>query len=266
LPYLEQNNLYALYNMQLANEDPANAAVTETPLKIFNCPSDPNAGQVLTKDSPGAASIGTGTLPVHPWAASSYRGVAGMSDGSNWFDTQCARTDYNLSMSWMGPLHSVGDLSYPTYPGAPYAWVGQFPASAAARPMNRQSIASITDGTSNTLIIGEYATRTEPGRSAFWASGYSGDTLGEIVSFPPQSRLFMPDYLACTSSSVIYDPGVTNANGSAPCKRAFASMHTGIVNWCFADGSVHAISTNIDLTVLAAMATFANGEVFTEPF
>jgi hypothetical protein len=78
--------------------------------------------------------------------------------------------------------------------------------------------------------------------------------------------LFQPDYIACTSSTTIYDPGVSNANGTNPCKRAFASFHTGVINWCLADGSVHAISTNIDLTILAAMATVSNGEVIVDPF
>jgi prepilin-type N-terminal cleavage/methylation domain-containing protein len=269
LPYIEQNNLYMQYNMQLANEDPANAAVTQTIVKTYSCPSDPNAGQVVAKESPGTAGgyiSASSQLPVHSWATGSYRGVAGLTDGSNWWDVQCARTDYNLQQTWKGPLHSVTDLSYPAYPGAPYSFA---PGQKYANPpgsMNRESIQSITDGTSNTLIVGEYATRTHNTRGAFWASAYGGDSVGDIVSFPPQSRLFMPDYDACTSSSVVYDPGVSNANGTNPCKRAFASFHTGIINWCLADGSVHAISTSIDLTVLAAMATNNNGEVIVAPF
>jgi prepilin-type N-terminal cleavage/methylation domain-containing protein len=261
LPYIEQDNLYKMYNMQLANEDPANAAVTETILKTYTCPSDVNAGQLITKESPDSAGgqiDGTTHLPVHPWAIGSYRGVSGVSDGSNWWDVQCARTDYNLLPSWKGALHSVADFSYPVYPQAPYSFGpgGKYPNPPGS--MNRESIQSITDGTSNTLIVGEYATRTRNGRAVYWASAYASDSLGDIVSFPPQTRQFWPDYQACSDAGGV--------SGSNLCKRAFASFHTGVINWCFADGSVHSISTNIDLTVLAAMATIANGEVFAAPF
>jgi prepilin-type processing-associated H-X9-DG protein len=107
-------------------------------------------------------------------------------------------------------------------------------------------------------MVGEYATRTHNTRAVFWGSAYATDSLGDIVAFPPQTRQFWNDYDACVNAGGAY--------GSNPCKRAFASFHTGVINWLFADGSVHSLSTNIDLTVLAAMATIANGEVFTAPF
>jgi prepilin-type N-terminal cleavage/methylation domain-containing protein len=263
LPYIEQGNLFARYNMQLANEDPANAPVTQSFVKTYTCPSDINANKLITKDSPDVAGgyiDATTHHPVHPWATGSYRGVAGVSDGSNWWDVQDARTDYLLLPGWRGVLHSVADLSFPAYPGAPYSFA---PGQKYANPpgsMVRERIATITDGTSHTLMIGEYATRTHNGRGVFWASAYASDSLGEIVSFPPQSRQFLNDYDACVAA------GPTAAGTSNTCKRAFASFHTGVINWCLADGSVRAISINADLTVLAAMASIANGEVFADPF
>jgi Protein of unknown function (DUF1559) len=63
--------------------------------------------------------------------------------------------------------------------------------------------------------------------------------------------------------------------GDNPCKRGWGSMHTGVLQWAFGDGSVRAISSNVDLGlqppndatvptvlgVLPALATINGGEV-----
>jgi prepilin-type N-terminal cleavage/methylation domain-containing protein/prepilin-type processing-associated H-X9-DG protein len=269
LPYLEQGNLYQQYNMQKANEDPANYAVVNTYLKVYACPSSPYNNQMLIKESPGPgyAYINASTTlntATQTWMTGSYRANSGLTDGSNWWDVQCARV---LAPGWRGPLHCVYDFTFPTYPGAPY-WLGPAGSGggAVSGPMTYESIPGITDGTSNTLMVGEYVSRDHPTRGVFWASAYATDTMGDIVSFPPQSRLFVPDYDACVASTINYDPNIPNADGSNPCKRAFASVHTGGINWLLVDGSVHFISTSIDLTVITQMATIANGEVFASPF
>jgi prepilin-type processing-associated H-X9-DG protein len=41
----------------------------------------------------------------------------------------------------------------------------------------------------------------------------------------------------------------------------FFSPHPDVVNFAFADGSVHALSVSMDLTVLQAMATQSGNEV-----
>ncbi len=42
----------------------------------------------------------------------------------------------------------------------------------------------------------------------------------------------------------------------------FFSPHGQVVHFLFADGSVHALSTGMDLTVLQALATIGGGEPF----
>ena len=41
----------------------------------------------------------------------------------------------------------------------------------------------------------------------------------------------------------------------------YNSRHAGVVNFCFADGSVQFISNNINLTTYRALATIRGGEV-----
>ncbi|MCA9131252.1 MAG: DUF1559 domain-containing protein, partial [Planctomycetales bacterium] len=53
-----------------------------------------------------------------------------------------------------------------------------------------------------------------------------------------------PNYQQC-----VYIGG---AGGSNPCKRGFGSLHTGVIQFAMADGSVQAFSQNIDMGVEAA--------------
>ena len=101
-------------------------------------------------------------------------------------------------------------------------------------------------------MVGEYATRTTISRSTFWAYTYTSYNQSAVV-LPPQSRQLLNDFDRCVAIG-----GVGDSN---PCKRAWGSFHTGVINFALADGSVRAISTNVDMNKLAAMATIAGNEV-----
>jgi prepilin-type N-terminal cleavage/methylation domain-containing protein/prepilin-type processing-associated H-X9-DG protein len=238
LPYLEQDNLYRQYNFAVTNENPANALVRTQFIKTYNCPSDININRLLNP----ASGPGSGLQ----YATGSYRGVAGVTDGLGWFDAECGR---RYPLGQRGVLHSTSDPRSPP----------PFPAGYVAPPYGVERIASITDGTSNTLMVGEYSTTTTVSRTTFWAYTYTSFNQSEIV-LPPQSRQLLNDFDRCTA---LLPPGFTNGNN--PCKRGFASFHPGVVNFCMADGSVRSISTNVDMLQLAAMGTIANNEVVVAP-
>jgi hypothetical protein len=84
----------------------------------------------------------------------------------------------------------------------------------------------ITDGTSNTLMIGDSST---PNLSMIAGGSES------IRGFSQSPYLNGPD--------------------------GIGSPHTGIVQFAMADGSVRAVSVNVDESVLEALATIAGGEV-----
>ena len=60
-------------------------------------------------------------------------------------------------------------------------------------------MSEITDGTSNTLMIGEYATLTTPGRRTFWAYAYTSYNQS-LVSFA-QPWTLLPSFDACAGLS-----------------------------------------------------------------
>lgn len=124
-------------------------------------------------------------------------------------------------------------------------WTGRI--NGVANQYKPETFATITDGTSNTLMVGEYTTKTSPRRTTFWAYSYTSFALSCAT---PESRTLIPDYDKCVSQG-----------DSNPCKRAFAGFHTGIVQFVKADGSVNPVSTSLDMKVYMALSTIAGGEV-----
>jgi len=122
----------------------------------------------------------------------------------------------------------------------------------------------VTDGTSNTLAVGEYAnlgtlnartsttTRGEVYIGTQWANGYDWYSLGNAGTQPGAgARGLMPNYERCITV------GQSNL-----CSNAFGSAHAGgVINFVRGDGSVINISPTIDITVYANMASIAGGEV-----
>jgi prepilin-type N-terminal cleavage/methylation domain-containing protein/prepilin-type processing-associated H-X9-DG protein len=250
LPYIEQDNLFKLYDQTQTLEHPNNQALRQSFVKVYNCPSDPNTNQLLEP----ASGPATFYDPPLLYATSSYRGVAGQNDGLNGFDDSFGAGNYPVGQR--GVLHSGVDPNFPTAgPGGSARGVWTAFASPYANP---ERIASITDGTSNTAVVSEYATRTTIRRGTFWAYEYTSYAMGGIT-LPPQSRQLMNSYDDCVNSCP------TCVGAAQPCKRGFASFHTGVINWAFADGSVHSLSTNIDMILLGSLATISNGEVVQLP-
>ena len=108
-------------------------------------------------------------------------------------------------------------------------------------------MASITDGTSNTIAIGERHTRTHFTRGPFWADSFNLHSTGASW---PYSITLLADYDACQSK--------VNSNY---CKYGWGSLHAGGINFLFADGHVRLVTTSIDMGVFAALSTVAGGEV-----
>jgi prepilin-type N-terminal cleavage/methylation domain-containing protein/prepilin-type processing-associated H-X9-DG protein len=230
LPYLEQDALSKQYDFTVPNEHPKNKFVRESFVNVYTCPADINANKLFQPESgPGSGLF---------YATGSYRAMEGRTDGSAWFDAEDGRI---FPIGWRGVLHSVADPREPV----------PFPKGWTPPPYGRERIGDITDGTSNTLMVGEYTTRTNPQRTTFWAYTYTSYNQSAVV--PPQTRQLLNDYDRCTR--------IGGAGDTNPCKRGWGSFHTDLVNFAMADGSVRNIKPTIDMFLFAALATIANGEV-----
>jgi prepilin-type N-terminal cleavage/methylation domain-containing protein len=241
LPYMEQQALYDRYDQTQANEGANNAFVRTQFVKSYSCPSDPLIKRTMVPAS------GPGQVAGLQYMTGSYRAMAGVTDGLGWFDAECGRI---YPIQQRGVLHSSSDPKYPT----------PFPSNYAPPPYNKERIANITDGTSNTLMVGEYYTgpKSTPSRTTFWAYTYTSFNQSEVV-LPPQSRQLFADYDRCVNSCP------TCVGTSNPCKRGWGSHHPQTINFVMADGSTRSISTNVDMIQFAAMGTIENGETLVAP-
>jgi prepilin-type N-terminal cleavage/methylation domain-containing protein/prepilin-type processing-associated H-X9-DG protein len=120
-------------------------------------------------------------------------------------------------------------------------------------------ITDITDGTSNTLMVGERPPSADLYFGAWFAgAGYDNRGTGDVVL---GSRDYgYADFLGCPQNKVGLRPG----NISDPCDQVhFWSLHSGGANFLMGDASVHFISYSAD-AVLPALATRSGGEVNTD--
>jgi prepilin-type N-terminal cleavage/methylation domain-containing protein len=244
LPFLEKKDLYDRYqqgesnewNARMGNlgfphkvldEDSKKPKIIPYFMPIYSCPSD------IDRNTPIVPSSG----PAHdlqiPYMPGSYRGMGGKSDGlSGWWDNNPRHK--KLPRRWRGVFHVV---------------------DAHLRP---ETFGSVTDGMSNTVMVGEYSTR--PSKSAgmsrrtFWAYTYGAYNRSDAV---PETRTLLGDLDLCTRAG--------GQGGEEPCYRAWGSFHTDLLNFLLCDASVRTFSITIDTKVFAESATIAGREVVQLP-
>lgn len=225
LPYLEQEALYRQYRQSSFNSDAANQDVRVSFVKSYTCPSDPKPHR--------AQRPLTGPGQFVNYMTSNYRAVAGRSDGENFFEYVNFPTDLvpsakNLQYSWRGPLH----------------------VHLPSLGLGRESLTTIPDGASNTLLVGEYSTITADSRRVHWAYSYSSYSVGTAV---PDSRTLIPDFERCA---------YTLGGGEQVCSRGWGSFHAGsnVINFVFCDGSVRAVSTGIQAYMFSHLGSIEGSD------
>ncbi len=235
LPYVEQPTVHKLWNPAQDFPHATNKQLRETILPVYLCPSDMNNDQLVQPES----GNGTGVF----WAPGSYRGVSGRSPG------------VSGDHFWDNPLAARGDQStvtnMPDWSRGPLGAVIKR-ATGTDRVFKPVELREITDGTSNTLLVGEYHTLTNPPngtvRRTLWAYAYTSYNQSSGV---PESKTLLPDYDQCLRL-----PGAGDHN----CKRAWGSLHAGnLINFALCDGSVTNVSQDIDINLFCDMTTIQDG-------
>jgi len=158
-----------------------------------------------------------------PYMPGSYRAVSGRSDGRRFLDSS---EFSSYPEQWRGVLHAVGAMGF----GA-------------------ERLENITDGTSHTLLAGESTTRTSPQWRTFWAYSFAHFSLSAVT---PQNRTIWADYDRCLA---------TDGSGrDKPCKRGWGSFHPDGLHFLLCDGSAHVFCLDVDMELLAQLATIGGGE------
>lgn len=198
LPHMDQQPLYDKIDWNARLNDPnGNLEVCQTSLPAFLCPTD------VVKPKHNRNMRGVGRLP--DMATSNYMGVYGPYDGCS----GCANRQRG---------------------------------SGVFRRMRRHNnckrkIGDVTDGASNTFMVGEVSYKTHTGMrlyGAFNNRGLSGNTL-HILGHGQWKM----------------NPPFNIPNGRGLRSESFHSLHTGGVFYLAVDGSVHFVSENIHHTGMA---------------
>jgi prepilin-type N-terminal cleavage/methylation domain-containing protein len=205
LPFMEQTTLYADgIHGDLPITDPANAAARETPIKIFRCPTD--IGQETFVLQGGGPYLGTagGYAPVR-LATGNYIGVFGTVD----FHYIC-----------VPPNSCEGN--------------GTFFLNRGVR------LADISDGLSQTLVVGERCSLLAPSTWVGMVSGgeHAPARICGVAMYPPNAKEQPVQYF-----------------------HNFSSLHPAGTQFVSADGSVHLVLETIDERIYHALCTRAGGDV-----
>jgi hypothetical protein len=258
LPYMEQTNIYERYRQNEVNTSANNfAAIGQQRMRTHECPSDTMKGK-LEEPASGPAEVAN-----QLWAHGSYRAVSGKLNlaigHGNWdgFEPQLWPGGVN-DHQYKSFLHAIG-VGYNGVPSPNITGPANVHISTMGGP---ERFANATDGLSNTLMLGEYTTRSSTRRGTFWAITYASYNQSSVGA---ESRLYGLHYgntntdpRTCWSTPSLF-------NNDQTCKRAFNSEHPSSANWALGDASVRSISYNVDINLLQAMGTMAGGETAVVP-
>ncbi len=115
---------------------------------------------------------------------------------------------------------------------------------------SRRGLRDMTDGSSNSILVGERFTPTTPGLGdGIWAGvTHNGTNTGQAN--------------ALGDTSVRINNGMTA--GVRPQTTGFGSLHVGGCHFLMGDGAVRFISENVDLLTYQRLSTVADGNVIGE--
>jgi prepilin-type N-terminal cleavage/methylation domain-containing protein/prepilin-type processing-associated H-X9-DG protein len=230
LPYVEDRELKDLYNTSVAitSTDPDAKLFRETQVPLYTCPSDHPMELAQPESGPGTSVI---------FRTGSYRGNAGRGDGNvTWYLYEEIPASNamppNPNKGWRGPMHAI------LAKGAP------LPSGYVLR---LEKVKDVTDGTTNTLLVGE-STNLFTRRRTFWAYSWGNYLLSQTTPYAPT---LWGDYERCSAAG---NYGTSNR----ACHSGWFSNHPNGMNAAYCDGSVNFLQFDIDLLIFAGIGSIAS--------
>jgi type II secretory pathway pseudopilin PulG len=235
LPYIEQGSAYELFNVNVnwsGQTDPAR----RTQIQTYFCPTRARA--------------------VSDFSA--WETVRGVSAPTNAAYTPGALGDYGACVGTFNPDPTTGVGRWP-FQFANGAIIDGRPHHIAFAGKSNTQIATILDGTSNTLMVGEKHVPVGGfGRGPFGdGSIYNGI---ETVYSGRIAGLEDPLALGPTDGT----PS-TNGDTNVPTATKFGSWHPGVTGFVWCDGSVRYLRNSLSATILERLSMRSDGRAVELP-
>src|SRR5262249_7754154 len=242
LPYMEQVRQIPNLDVPFRNALPDAIADGLLPatLPYLRCPSDPDF-----LDKP-------------------LTNYAGSQGPQCWHGSKCGVT-YDINQKYCNgtsdepPRPKPYIVGYSASPNLGRFLVGQPVAESQVRGMFGTygpaiRMESVTDGTCNTLLVGEYLPAETRSRDAgsHWALAGPGRALTTIIPINHHTNYLGDD--GCTIAPDRYYKNANVADG-------FRSWHSGGVNFAFADASIRFLSQTIDRKIYQYLGCRNDGQV-----
>jgi prepilin-type N-terminal cleavage/methylation domain-containing protein len=232
LPFIEQDNVYAQWDMT-KNFYFQNDAARTTLIKVFFCPS--RRSPMLA--NPGDRDTTHPSWPTNntykPGVCSDYACNSGDADATAPppLDVRWNTSDAN------GPM-IIGNTQFNDTTGL----------VIGAPIVSRTKFSSVTDGLSNTLLLGEKQVRpSQFGNGDNDRCFYNGENAG-----------------AMARGAGIASPLALTVNDSL--SASFGGPHPGVVMFVMGDGRVIPLSRSISLNTLSLLGRRADGQVIPSDF
>ncbi len=242
LPHLEQAAVSNSINFNMSVAYHQNDTCSLTVLNVYLCPSDPGPPTIpVFEDPPDPANPGSYNAShiVDTLSRGNYVGMYGIGE----ICSQSAATD--------SPNNGTGSP-----PGDPLGQhAGMFYRNS------RVSFADVTDGTSQTVAVGE---RSHNLSYVTWVARSIDGWLGKTSPIEGGTDQFNPSPEECWTQVLGpagLEDGTRTINNPEAHVEDYWSRHPGGANMLFADGSVHFLKSAINPLVWRALATRNLGEV-----
>jgi prepilin-type processing-associated H-X9-DG protein len=274
LPQLEQGTVYNSLNLSVtisSNGTDSGAGFTawNTVAGVWICPSDgtnnggkrpsntadPNNGQYPSSNAPTDPSTGQPAtiVPVANYAGSfgDNYAIAGLTATPNPWETPIGVT----------PVPGQTKIGWPGF------WGTSFNADLSSdkggtlrgffdyRTGQVVNMAGVTDGTSNTILVGEMIPQQAADSNLYQENGASAGTTIPINWNSAGVPNIYPGCNVAEWGSAVWGCRFSYAS------KGFKSMHPGGANMLFADGSVHFLKNSIAPNLYAGLGSRNGGEV-----
>jgi prepilin-type N-terminal cleavage/methylation domain-containing protein len=189
------------------------------------------------------------STPVQMYICPSFRGpkIWPYSQDGDTLNTMRAMNDYVANVGYDYTVNYDGPI---------------VPSKSFGPHINR-TLSDITDGTSNTLLVGEKFvnphkawTESECNDDQGWVDGWDNDTICDAKGNANDQR----SVTTLDGTSVETPRRIYLQDATDECGFNFGSIHVGSMNAVFCDGSVHSINYDINATVWGRLCGIRDGK------